>query len=213
MPNHVVKDGETIASIAHYYGLEDWRRIYHDPNNINFRKKRPNPNLIYPGDIVFVPSLAPGTHEKPTDKLHRFVFHRAKQWLRIMVEDHNSQPLAGETYELKVGERSYKGTTDRNGLLEVEIKIDSSSGRLAVGEHVFELSIGSLNPIQSTEDQGVSGVQGRLRNLGYPVGPIDGRMGPKTSQAIRYFQADENLPVTGEMDSATRDRLVKLYGG
>jgi N-acetylmuramoyl-L-alanine amidase len=213
MGNYTVKDGETIASIADRYGLASWKRIYDHPDNAGFRQKRPNPNLVYPGDIIFVPDQETITYDKPADQEHKFTLKRPKQWLRIKVEDYDTQPLAHEKYKLKVGDRSYEGTTDGTGLLEIEIDVQAASGRLTIGEHRFDLSIGDLNPIQQTPDGGVSGVQGRLRNLGYPTGAIDGLMGPKTSQAIRYFQADEALPVTGEMDSATRKCLIQRYGG
>lgn len=40
-------------------------------------------------------------------------------------------------------------------------------------------------------------VQRDLQRLGYDPGPADGVMGQKTSQAIKQFERDTNLPVTG----------------
>ena len=42
-----------------------------------------------------------------------------------------------------------------------------------------------------------------LAQLGYYHGPVDGVVGPQTERAIRWFQAVDSLPVTGEIDSAT----------
>lgn len=56
------------------------------------------------------------------------------------------------------------------------------------------------------------GVQARLRNLGYNVGPVDGRFGPRTSRALAAFQADHGLEVSGHSDATTRDKLVEVYG-
>lgn len=212
MPTHIVGPGETISSIAEDYSLAGWHRIYDHPNNAAFRQKRPNPNVIFPGDEIFVPDLELRIHQAPTDQLHRYVLHKPEQWLRIVVKDHDDRPLATVPYELKVGSRLCKGKTDGNGLLQEEIELKSSAGLLTIGDLVFELSIGDLNPMDQTPDLGVSGAQGRLRNLGYPVGPIDGLMGPKTTQAIRFFQADEHLTVTGELDGATFSQLVKVHG-
>jgi peptidoglycan hydrolase-like protein with peptidoglycan-binding domain len=36
---------------------------------------------------------------------------------------------------------------------------------------------------------------------------VDGEYGPKTRQAVRRFQRDEGLRVTGEMDDRTVERL------
>lgn len=49
--------------------------------------------------------------------------------------------------------------------------------------------------------------QARLARLGYYPGPIDGDFGPMTSRAIRSYQIDYGLPVTGRLDSRTRASL------
>jgi hypothetical protein len=50
-------------------------------------------------------------------------------------------------------------------------------------------------------------VQRKLTQLGYYHGPIDGIVGSKTEQAIRWFQSVDKLPVTGQIDSATLQAL------
>jgi peptidoglycan hydrolase-like protein with peptidoglycan-binding domain len=59
----------------------------------------------------------------------------------------------------------------------------------------------------------VSGIQGRLCNLGFACGPVDGKLGPRTRGALRRFQSDRNLSVSGQADNATRDRLKQESGG
>lgn len=49
-----------------------------------------------------------------------------------------------------------------------------------------------------------------LARRGFSCGSIDGGRGPKSVAALRAFQASEHLPVTGELDPATRDRLELL---
>jgi hypothetical protein len=49
--------------------------------------------------------------------------------------------------------------------------------------------------------------QVRLARLGYYPGPIDGDFGPMTSRAIRNYQADYGLPITGRLDYRTRASL------
>jgi Putative peptidoglycan binding domain len=49
--------------------------------------------------------------------------------------------------------------------------------------------------------------QARLARLGYYSGPIDGDFGPMTSRALRSYQADYGLPITGRLDSRTRASL------
>lgn len=50
-------------------------------------------------------------------------------------------------------------------------------------------------------------VQSRLTAHGLAVGGIDGIIGDTTRKAIRVFQSQKRLPVTGEVDGRTQDAL------
>jgi hypothetical protein len=54
----------------------------------------------------------------------------------------------------------------------------------------------------------VRGAQQALRDKGFDPGPVDGRMGPRTSSAIRDFQSKEGISATGSLDADTRARLM-----
>ena len=54
----------------------------------------------------------------------------------------------------------------------------------------------------------VKSIQNVLNNLGYDAGPADGIMGPKTRQAIKMYQQDHNLPVTGQLNSNSKKILI-----
>ncbi|MGR3625974.1 MAG: peptidoglycan-binding domain-containing protein [Limimaricola sp.] len=45
-------------------------------------------------------------------------------------------------------------------------------------------------------------IQVMLRHLGYDPGAIDGLKGPRLERAIRGFEADQGLPLTGRSDGA-----------
>jgi peptidoglycan hydrolase-like protein with peptidoglycan-binding domain len=49
--------------------------------------------------------------------------------------------------------------------------------------------------------------QRALRDLGYDPGPNDGLLGPKTRTALAKYQTSERLPVTGDLDALTLERL------
>jgi len=49
--------------------------------------------------------------------------------------------------------------------------------------------------------------QTNLDMLGYNPGPVDGLAGPKTRAAVKAFQTDHKLKVTGKLDSKTFDLL------
>ena len=54
----------------------------------------------------------------------------------------------------------------------------------------------------------VSAIQTRLRELGYNPGIIDGNMGGATRAALTAFQTDNALPITGDLDDATKTELA-----
>jgi hypothetical protein len=57
---YTVKSGDTLSAIASRHGMR-WQDLYNHPDNAAFRAKRPNPNLIYPGDVIMIPGGAPAT--------------------------------------------------------------------------------------------------------------------------------------------------------
>ena len=67
----------------------------------------------------------------------------------------------------------------------------------------------SLADIGITE---ISGVQGRLTNLGYDCGKINGKLDSETREALLSFQKTNRINETGEADSATLDKLEQLHG-
>ena len=59
-----------------------------------------------------------------------------------------------------------------------------------------------------TEPYSVRAVQRVLNELGYPAGPVDGVMGQKTRGAIRAFQIDAGLPISGEPSRSLYESLL-----
>src|SRR5512146_1009057 len=72
MPVHTVERGEWMGSIAADAGFKAWRWIWDLGQNASLRAKRPDPNLLAPGDHVFVPKAEPKSSPHPTDAAHVF---------------------------------------------------------------------------------------------------------------------------------------------
>lgn len=65
--------------------------------------------------------------------------------------------------------------------------------------------------VQSAEARAViQSVQGLLTKLGYRPGPINGRLMPRTSRAIRRFERDQALPVSGRISGLLISRLARI---
>lgn len=206
MPNYTVKQGDCLSSIAQKYGLF-WKKVYEHPKNADFRKKRPNPNIIYPGDVVFVPDKEEKKESGATGKRHRFRVKGvpAKLRLRLLIED---EPRANEEYTLEVDDKTFSGTTDADGRLEHFIPPNAEKGKLIVGENKDEyaLNIGHLDPIDE-----ISGIQARLNNLGFDCGKVDGINGPKTKAAMKCFQEKHGLTIDGIPGTQTQAKLREVY--
>ena len=59
----------------------------------------------------------------------------------------------------------------------------------------------------------VTAGQVMLDRLGFSSGEIDGRMGTNVRNAVSAFQAVQGLPMTGQLDAATWQRLTEQSGG
>ena len=73
---------------------------------------------------------------------------------------------------------------------------------------ILIISLGiSLSLQAAKSDKTIKQAQNRLKELGYNPGPVDGIWGKKTEAAIKKFQQEKNLQVTGELDEKTREKL------
>jgi lipid-binding SYLF domain-containing protein len=59
----------------------------------------------------------------------------------------------------------------------------------------------------SLSTSNIKNAQETLRDKGYYTGPIDGIIGPKTHSALREYQKAEGLPVSGNLDVQTAEKL------
>lgn len=209
---HVVQQGECLSSIAHKYGFSDYKKIYDHGDNAEFKQRRPDPNLIFPGDRLTIPDKNVKTFSCATGQTHRFVVKQPKRKLQLKLLDSAGEPIADIPYTLKLGSETLEGTTSGEGKIEHDIPIREKKATLIMNGTQRTLLIGHLNPLEYTEDEGVSGVQSRLKNLGYPVGSIDGKMNPSTRAAIQAFQHDQDMTVDGQISDALISRLKKEYG-
>lgn len=204
MPEYMVHLGDCINSIAYDNGLF-WETVWNHPANAKLKVERKDPNILLPGDSVFVPDKRIKREPRPTDQHHKFVLRGvpAKLSLRITVND---EPRRNEPYVLTIDGRTRRGMTDGDGNISVPILPNAQSGRLVVGTGAnaleFQLGLGHLNPIET-----VSGVKARLNNLGYPCGEPDEVWTEEAKRALAAFQSGKGLPATGVVDGATRQML------
>lgn len=206
---YVVRPGDCMSSIAAEHG-HFWETLWDDPGNAELRQVRRDPNLLREGDRVTVPPLRQKSETGAPEMRHRFRKKGQPETLRLRILE-DDKPRANEPYVLDVDGEQTIGTTDADGQVVRAIKPTARRATLRVGqgtaatEYVFQL--GDLDPLSE-----LSGVQARLNSLGFACGPVDGVWGPRTRRAVESFQAHYRIPVTGQVDEATRQRLHEAYG-
>jgi N-acetylmuramoyl-L-alanine amidase len=208
--DYVVQPGECIASIAYEHG-HFWETILNDPANREVKRARKNHHILLPGDRLTIPPIRRKEVSAETDKLHRFGLKGFPEVFRLRLLDLDDKPRANLRYVLIIEQKTYSGTTDKQGELKHFIPPNARQGRLILGsgedKEEIELRLGHLNPTTA-----ISGAQARLTNLGIDCGPVDGILGPKTRKAIKRFQKARKLEETGELDGATMQELETRHG-
>jgi hypothetical protein len=206
--SYQVELGDCISSIAFEHGFFP-DTIWNHANNATLKEKRKDPNVLLPGDIVFVPDKRLKEVPRPTEQMHRFRCKGVPEKLKLQLLL-NGVPRAQKSYKLTIDDKlKFSGITDSNGRLEHSIPPNAKEGRLIVNDdEVYDLHLGQLNPVDD-----VTGIQGRLRHLGFYDGPIDGEMAGEMEQAVQEFQLSAGLEPDGALDERTRNALKKAYGG
>jgi N-acetylmuramoyl-L-alanine amidase len=217
---HIAQQGDHVTSIAAGYGFSDHRTIWDHAANAGLKAKRLNPNVLLPGDRLFIPDIQPPDYPRPTDVLHRFILTASILQLRVRLQRAYATPIASNPCPMRVDWDSYNDTaTDKTGLVAHQIPKTAAQGRLVIknfvqgirgekpSDRIVKLRIGWLDPIDS-----ISGQQARLMNLGYYRGGLDATDPDEMRSAVEEFQCDHGLNVDGVCGPMTQGKLQKVHG-
>ena len=214
---HVVKQGECMLSIAAQYGFSDWELIWKHADNAQLREQRAEATLLAEDDVVVVPDPRPKTLNLATGAVHRLIVHQLPTMLRIRLLDVDESPLGGRKYELSFGDKCLTGQTDGDGWLEQRVPVSQQRFNLVLGlgdgeasagaRYAWDINAGHLDPLDTP-----SGLVQRLANLGYWPADEDAD-DDDLPYALRAFQEDHGLEVTGESNDDTTAKLREEHGG
>jgi hypothetical protein len=211
MVPYVVKDGEHLDLIAHRLKL-DAQTIWNDPKNADLRKLRSSPNVLGSGDILYVPNATPSPQWLPLETGQSNAFKARMPVVNVSVQmKDQGKPLANAPCTVRELPALQGLSTDGQGMLKLSVPllqqvltICTPSGRTQT------IHVGDLDPISTP-----SGLAQRLKNLGHHVQvahPHASHASTDLSHAIALFQKEQSLPVSGKLDAATSDALVKRHG-
>ncbi|MBL8240464.1 MAG: peptidoglycan-binding protein [Bryobacterales bacterium] len=211
---HTVVDGDTLVGIADQYGFRNWEIIWNHEKNAPLRAQRPDPQILLDGDSVWVPKKEPKLYECETTKKHTFRLKKLWAIFRAKMKDENGTPYGERAYKLTVDGQDFHGKTDGEGLVEQKVPPRAKTGDLTLWPDpnnlrevlTWKLQLGHLDPAAT-----VTGVQARLKNLGYYMGELDGQANAGMKAALAAFQSEHGLAPTGELDEATSATLEEIH--
>jgi hypothetical protein len=203
----VVRAGDHVEAIAHKFGVTA-DAIRNEPSNAKLAEKRGNMSMLAAGDVLYIPARKRTFLPVSVGSSNKFVATIPKVTMHLNLADGKSKH-ANVGYTVDGAGPRIKGTTDGDGHVSFDVPLIVRTVRLTLADtgHVFDVSVGGLDPIEET-----SGVQMRLAHLGFYAGPLDGTLSDHTRAAIRAFQAHQKMSVTGEPDDATRSALKDAHG-
>jgi hypothetical protein len=210
---HNVREGDCISSIAQENGFF-WETLWNHSNNADLRQLRQDPNVLFPDDKVFVPALSEKTEDCATEKLHRFRRKGVPAKARFRFLDEQGQPRANVKYDLDIDGDTSQGKTDAEGYIEISIPPNAQEGTITLHpddqddqndqDEIYTFFLGGMDPVSEK-----AGACKRLNNLGYQC-DIDNT--EQFVKALKEFQLNHDLEVTGELDEPTQKALLEEHG-
>jgi hypothetical protein len=185
--------------------------VWNHPKNAELKRKRKRMDVLLPGDIIHLPARqAPGLKvTKETKNRFKATIGRKKTQVRLVGLD--GQALANEPYEIRglpmhAGDDPPSGRSDGDGVVEVDVPTTAIEFELYLPnlKHSLFMLVGGMDPSDER-----SGTLRRLENLGYIA--VRGNVSDALLEAaLRAFQEDHDLEVTGQDDDATRGKLGEV---
>ena len=122
------------------------------------------------------------------------------------------EPIANAPYIIDIDGKTSDGTSDGDGKVELPIPPNARQGTIkfhpgADKEISFPLNLGHMDSIET-----VVGARKRLYNMAYRCSPEGEELDPDLKDALMRFQKENDLKTTGEIDQATKDKLVQVHG-
>lgn len=211
---YVVRQGDFMTKLAHTRGF-DAKEVWNDPKNDAIRGRRPNMDILAPGDVVYLPKAPKSGLDFTKEATNRYKAKVPMVDVDVTFTDSAGDPIANEAFELQGLERGPKGsdppkderTTDGDGKasFRVPVTVREVVAHFPRRNVSYAFRIGDMDPIDES-----TGAQKRLTNLGYLPADLSAEaLAMYLPSAIRTFQKDEGVEITGSLDAATLEALSK----
>jgi hypothetical protein len=215
MRPYVIRQGDYLTKIAHTMGF-DAATVWNDPQNEEIRQKRPDWNILHPGDVLWVPDApAPRKLAIRAGTSNRYVAHIPKMPVRVLIQV-GGEPLPKEPYRiLGLGPDPVEGETDDDGYVSASVPVHVREIELILTRknRTLRLRVGDLDPVDT-----LTGLKKRLCHLGFyqpsrvGIENQDATDDEALLGALKAFQADCGIEPSGRLCEATRKALDGAHG-
>jgi hypothetical protein len=218
---YVVRSGEYLTAIAHRHGTTV-DAIWALPENADLKKRRPNPEILAPFDIVNLPDVKPKWHPISVGSANSFTATIPAVTVKVVLKAQDGSPLANKSVTTDPVLGKDPLTTDGNGVLtlQVPVKIRQVEALVVDSRLRFHLRVGNLDPHDTD-----SGLLSRLRQLGH-LGDESSHAGTRSwlapvtaevqqhaiARGVSTFQAKNGKDVTGVPDDDVRSAVRDEHG-
>lgn len=183
----------------------------------------PSGAVVQGSSVALRSGQAQGESESESEKKEEKP-HNLKLRFTHLKQTNDGSPIADTRYRIVAEDQVIEGVTDGEGKVAAWVP-DSVRVVYVVlwaNERYSEVYPGDEGPLHwlvrierkvpaATE---LKGARVRLRNLGYDPGTKldEEAIDAPTRAALLEFQIDQDLPATGELDDATKEKISSIYG-
>jgi hypothetical protein len=206
--SHETRQGETLDRIARQYRLRARATLAQLPSNRELMALRSSADVLQPGDVVQVPVWTDAYEPASTSSRHRYVTVQLPvERLRVRLLDGGGEPLQGAPFEFRARGATKAGTTDADGVVDVDIPFDTREVELEAGDRVWTLRVGHLDPVADEDsDAFLSGALQQLRNLAHGLDDQTLSLRERTKAALNSYRANLQVDqLTAALRRALRD--------
>lgn len=209
--DYIIQQGDCVLSVSAATGRY-WRSVWNHPDNEDLKSKRKNPGVLLPGDVLVLPELEKREESAPTEQKHKYRVKGRLVELRVRVWNIDG-PRKNEAFHVEIEGKVLKGEsakTDDDGLAICRVPAQTTFAVLVVGKDKdrYELHVGRMDPIDE-----VTGVHGRLENMGYETGGVETAFDDQSRIASAEFMEDEDKEAAPAKhdDPGLQETLLKVY--
>lgn len=122
--------------------------------------------------------------------------------------------LAGRmtTEAIVAFERAAGLTTTGEPTPQLLARLQMTADPRSAGNRTMPIPLSKPSGTSANADKRIAQIQTALNNLGYGPLEVDGLMGAATARAIRRFEVNRGLPVTGEVGDRVVAELIAIGG-